>query len=55
VAVAQSPLADVRDALKLFRQYMLEQMALGVANPTLKLAQNIKQLLNKNSMRGQSK
>ena len=38
VAIAQSPVKDVREALKLFREYMLEQMAKGVANPTLHLA-----------------
>lgn len=47
VAIAQSPVTDVREALKLFREYMLEQMARGVANPTLHLAQNIRQLLDK--------
>ena len=35
VAIAQSQVQDVREALKLFRQYMLEQMAKGVQNPTL--------------------
>ena len=42
VAIAQSQVKDVREALKLFRQYMLEQMAKGVQNPTLQLAQNIR-------------
>ena len=42
VAIAQSQVQDVREALKLFRQYMLEQMAKGVQNPTLQLAQNIR-------------
>ncbi len=42
VAIAQSQVQDVREALKLFRHYMLEQMAKGVQNPTLQLAQNIR-------------
>lgn len=46
VAIAQSQVQDVREALKLFRQYMLEQMAKGVQNPTLQLAQNIRQLID---------
>jgi hypothetical protein len=35
IAIAESNVSDVRDALKLFRKYMLEQMAKGVTNPTL--------------------
>ncbi len=48
VAIAQSGstsgsmIEDVREALKIFREYMLEQMARGVANPTLHLARNIR-------------
>jgi CTD small phosphatase-like protein 2 len=51
VAIAQSPVSDVRETLKLFRSYMLEQMARGVANPTLHLAQNIRHLLDKHYSR----
>ena len=40
-AIAQSKVSDVRVALKLFRQHMLEQMAKGNMNPTLNLSSNI--------------
>ena len=47
VAIAESNIDDVRDALKLFRLHMLEQMAKGIMNPTQHLTQNIKQILLK--------
>jgi len=36
--IAESDVSDVRQALRLFRTHMLEQMAKGVPNPTLFLA-----------------
>ena len=40
-AIAESRVTDVREGLRIFRQYMMEQMAAGVNNPTERLAQNI--------------
>lgn len=38
VSISESNISDVREALKLFRVHMLEQMAKGVMNPTMYLA-----------------
>ena len=46
IAIAESNVNDVREALKIFRKYMLEQMAKGVTNPTQQLSANIKNILS---------
>ncbi|CDW89752.1 nli interacting factor-like phosphatase family protein [Stylonychia lemnae] len=46
-AIAQSNFSDVRDALRIFRDYMMKQLASGNPNPTQGISQKLKEIFNK--------